>query len=437
MSKYVLISLHDENKKAVATKLHKQFSHPSSEKLLKLVNNAGVNDKMLEKAIIEVTNACETCLKFKKPALKPIVSMPMSSKFNDTISMDLKVWEDKYFLVMIDMATRYCTAIIINNKQSKTVIKGIFLSWIALFGAPRKILSDNGCEFNNSEMRELGEAFNVKIITTAAESPWSNGVVERQNAVIGNHVRKIMDSTNCCLEVALAWAISARNSLTNNLGFSPNQLVFGHNPAYPNVFNDEPPAMSDKMPSDIVRENLIALRAAREEFIKLDADERLRRALRHNVRENTLSEIKNGDHVYYKRNDSHEWHGPGVVIGRDGKIVLVRHGGVYVRAHACRLTQIPVSGRARENSYENGDKIKLVQKNPDYNSKLDLPLEGKESNIPEFEPAGTLEDSLDTMADVSQNDSIDPSPVSDGIPKLTGFKLKEGQRFKGIKYTRI
>ena len=59
MNKYVLISLHDENKKAVATKLHKQFSHPSSEKLLKLFNNEGVDDKMLEKAIIEVTNACD------------------------------------------------------------------------------------------------------------------------------------------------------------------------------------------------------------------------------------------------------------------------------------------------------------------------------------------------------------------------------------------
>ena len=58
---------------------------------MKLVKYDAVNDKMLEKAIIEATSACETCLKFKKLALKPIVSMLMSSKFNDTISMDLKV----------------------------------------------------------------------------------------------------------------------------------------------------------------------------------------------------------------------------------------------------------------------------------------------------------------------------------------------------------
>ena len=128
------------------------------------------------------------------------------------------------------MASRYCIAILINNKQSKTVIKAICLSWIGLFGESMEILSDNGCEFNNNEMRELGEVFNVRIIPTAAESPWSNGVVERQNAVIGSDVRKIMASTKCCLEVALAWAVSARKLLTNHLGFPPSQLVFGHNP---------------------------------------------------------------------------------------------------------------------------------------------------------------------------------------------------------------
>ena len=91
-------------------------------------------------------------------------------------------------------------------------------------------MSDNGREFDNSEMRDLGEWFNIKIITTAAESPWSNGICERQNAVIADGVRKVMADTNCKLDVALAWTISARNTLTNHSGFSPSQLVFGQNP---------------------------------------------------------------------------------------------------------------------------------------------------------------------------------------------------------------
>ena len=34
-----------------------------------------------------------------------------------------------------------------------------------------------------------------------------------------------------------------------------------------------------------------------------------------------------GPQVYYKRNDGKGWHGPGVIAGIDGKIVLIRHGG--------------------------------------------------------------------------------------------------------------
>lgn len=41
-------------------------------------------------------------------------------------------------------------------------------------------------------MCSLGEASNGKIITTAAESPWSNGVCEHLNGVIGVIVRNVM-----------------------------------------------------------------------------------------------------------------------------------------------------------------------------------------------------------------------------------------------------
>ena len=77
------------------------------------------------------------------------------------------------------------------------------------FGAPKKIFSDNGGEFNNDEMRALGEAFNIKIITTAAESPWSNGICERLNGVLGDLVMKVLDDAKCDIQIALAWAVAA------------------------------------------------------------------------------------------------------------------------------------------------------------------------------------------------------------------------------------
>jgi len=329
-----------DNKK-IALKLHKQFGHPSTEKLVKLVRDAGMEDSSLEKCIADVVRDCEVCCRYKKPRPSPVVSIPLATKFNELVALDLKACGKVHFLVMVDHATRFCAAVVINNKKAETIVKGIFLAWVSIFGAPKKIFSDNGGEFNNSDMRELGEQFNVKVMTTAAESPWSNGVCERLNAVLGSSVRKIQEDTKCSTEVALAWAVSARNALSNFSGYSPNQLVFGRNPVFPNVSEGNPPALDEPEVSEIVKENLCAMHSAREDFIRKESDERIKRALRHNVRESFFEDIQTGSEVFYKRADSHKWHGPGIVIGRDGKQVLVKHGGVYVRVHSCRLNRAP------------------------------------------------------------------------------------------------
>ena len=72
---------------------------------------------------------------------------------------------------------------------------------------------------------------------------------------------------------------------------------------------------------------------ARQEFVKFDSNERIRRALRSNVRNTNIGDLVYGDEVFYKRNVDDIWHGPGVVIGSDGKQVTVDHGGYNVRVH--------------------------------------------------------------------------------------------------------
>lgn len=50
--------------------------------------------------------------------------------------------------------------------------------WIAYFGAPRKFSNYNGGEFSNERYRKINEKLNVETATTAAESPFSNGIVK-------------------------------------------------------------------------------------------------------------------------------------------------------------------------------------------------------------------------------------------------------------------
>ena len=61
-----------------------------------------------------------------------------------------------------------------------------------MFGKPNLFLSNNGGEFNNELFRAMGEQLNINIKTTAAESLWSNNIVEKLNQVIGNMMEKVM-----------------------------------------------------------------------------------------------------------------------------------------------------------------------------------------------------------------------------------------------------
>ena len=146
--------------------------------------------------------------------------------------MDLKTFKDVTIPHLIDLATRYSVGVVIESKHKEVIVDKIFKHWIAIFGPPEQFFSDNGGEFNN-DIREISELLNVKINTTTTEAPWSNGICECHNAVLANMLEKILDDAKCSIEVALAWALSAKNALSNVFGYSSNQLVFEKNPNFP------------------------------------------------------------------------------------------------------------------------------------------------------------------------------------------------------------
>ena len=67
-------------------------------------------------------------------------------------------------------------------------------------------------------------------------------------------------------------------------GFSPYQMVFGQNPNLPLSLNSKPPALEGISSSDLVRNHLNALHKSRQEFIKLESCDKVRRALKARVR---------------------------------------------------------------------------------------------------------------------------------------------------------
>ena len=121
----------------------------------------------------------------------------------------------------------------------------------------------------------------VHFVTTGAEAPWSNGLVERHHTLIAKNVKKIAEETGSRVETALAWAVNAKNSLSNINGFSPYQLLLGRNPTLPSINNpyEHPTTLEEETPSEREAEHITAMFNARKQQMAAEADEKIRRAL--------------------------------------------------------------------------------------------------------------------------------------------------------------
>ena len=373
-----------EQKLKIAWKLHKQFSHPSGKKMVGLAKSAKIKDKEFLKMLEELPDLCEVCLRYKKTPPRPIVGLSLATRFNETVAMDIKEILGYKVLHMIDHGTRYSVAAKIPNKESQTIIETVFRYWISYFGAPKNFLTDNGGEFNNQYFRDMAQNMNIIVHTTAAESPWSNGLNERHNAILGEMVKKTREDVECSMDQAIGWAVSAKNALVNVDGYSPNQLVFGWNINIPTCLNSQAPALEGIATSEIVAKNLNAIHAARKSFIENESAEKLRRAFRHQIRPHIGYEFSNGDLVLFKRIESDRWIGPGTVIGSENKQVLVKHGGTYVRVHPTRLrfysTSVDENGRIYANK-EMEDKQEITSLKEIETGNIDNDSEDEEEEL--------------------------------------------------------
>ena len=100
---------------------------------------------------------------------------------------------NKYVLTVIDMLTGFTIAVPIKNKNAETICDAYRNHVYCTFGGSSRILTDNGSEFKNQEMKEVCETLGVKHIFSPVYTPQSNGRLEGWHrffkACIAKHIR--------------------------------------------------------------------------------------------------------------------------------------------------------------------------------------------------------------------------------------------------------
>ena len=86
--------------------------------------------------------------------------------------------EVKNVLVIVDRFTRYMRAHVTKDQKASTVTKCLYERFISIFGAPEKIITEQGKGFTSEVMTELCTQFRVGKTTTTPYHPQGNGQVE-------------------------------------------------------------------------------------------------------------------------------------------------------------------------------------------------------------------------------------------------------------------
>ena len=122
-------------------------------------------------------------------------------------------------------------------------------------------MTDNEGEFSSDETRDVMSMLNVRLITTAAESPSQNGLCKRVHAVTDMMLLKLTEENQSTdSQTLLVLANMAWNALQKWNRFGSHQLVFGQNPNLPGIMRAGLPALIRATSSKVFADHLNAFK---------------------------------------------------------------------------------------------------------------------------------------------------------------------------------
>ena len=181
---------------------------------------------------------CCPCLAFKskqpKTPLENITAThPLELVHLNYLCLEPGKGLEENVLVVTDHFTRYAQAYVTRTQTAQTTAKTLWGKFIVHYGLPKKILSDQGQNFESQLVADLCTLMGMQKIWTSPYHPQTNSQCERFNSTLinmlgmlppeksewKNHIGMLVHPYNC-----------AQDSAT---GFSPYYLMYRRQPCLP------------------------------------------------------------------------------------------------------------------------------------------------------------------------------------------------------------
>lgn len=85
----------------------------------------------------------------------------------------------RHLFTCIDRFSRWPDAIPLADISAETIVFTVYSGWVARFGVPSTIVSDQGRQFESSLFKEILKLSGINRIRTTAYNPSANGMVKR------------------------------------------------------------------------------------------------------------------------------------------------------------------------------------------------------------------------------------------------------------------
>lgn len=151
----------------------------------------------------------------------------------------------RYLITMIDRTTSWMECVPTDTITAEKVAQVIYEHWIARFGCPLTITTDQGRQFESQLFNDLTRLLGIKKIHTTAFHAQANGKIEIFHKALKTSLRaRLLNSDNDWVNELPTILLGLRTALKEN-GISPAQLTYGCNLRLPaDFFSDSRPTPS-------------------------------------------------------------------------------------------------------------------------------------------------------------------------------------------------